>query len=195
MRLFGEHAESKEFTTPARTITETDVVQFSGLTGDYNPIHTDAEFAAGTRYGQRIVHGLFGVSVCIGLMSRTGIFEGSAVALLGVDEWHFRAPIFIGDTVRCRIHILGKRLTSSGETGVVQRPIGAAEPAGRHRPRRPHGRHGLRVCTRGFCCWGRRINRLGCELMARITRTTVCPDPRDLHLGRRGASRSAALAE
>ena len=91
------------------------------LTGDYNPIHTDAEFATGTRYGQRIVHGLFGVSVCIGLMSRIGIFEGSAVALLGVDEWRFRAPIFIGDTVRCRVRILGKRLTSSGETGLVQR--------------------------------------------------------------------------
>jgi acyl dehydratase len=43
------------------------------------------------------------------------------VALLGVDEWRFRAPMFIGDTVRCRVHILGKRLTSSGETGVVQR--------------------------------------------------------------------------
>jgi acyl dehydratase len=119
--FYADLAEGQEFTTPARTITETDVVQFSGLTGDCNPIHTDAEFAAGTRYGQRIVHGLFGVSVCIGLMSRTGIFEGSAVALLGVDEWRFRAPIFIGDTVRCRIHILGKRLTSSGETGVVQR--------------------------------------------------------------------------
>jgi len=119
--FYGDLTAGQEFTTPARTITESDVVQFSGLTGDYNPIHTDAEFAADTRYGQRIVHGLFGVSVCIGLMSRIGIFEGSAVALLGVDEWRFRAPIFIGDTVRCRIQILGKRLTSGGETGVVQR--------------------------------------------------------------------------
>jgi acyl dehydratase len=84
--FYADLAEGQEFTTPARTITESDVVQFSGLTGDYNPIHTDAEFAADTRYRQRIVHGLFGVSVCIGLMSRTGIFE-VVVALLGVDEW------------------------------------------------------------------------------------------------------------
>jgi acyl dehydratase len=119
--FFDDLAVGQEFTTPARTITESDVGQFSGLTGDYNPIHTDAEFASATRYGQRLVHGLFGVSVCIGLMSRIGIFEGSAVALLGVDEWRFRSPIFIGDTVRCRIRILGKRLTSSGETGVIQR--------------------------------------------------------------------------
>ena len=59
--FYADLAEGQEFTTPARTITGSDVVQFSGLTGDYNPIHTDAEFAADTRYGQRLVHGLFGV--------------------------------------------------------------------------------------------------------------------------------------
>jgi acyl dehydratase len=119
--FYADLTAGQEFTTPARTITETDLVQFSGLTGDYNPIHTDAEFAADTRFGARIAHGLFGVSVCIGLMSRIGVFEGSAAALLGVDQWRFRAPVYIGDTVHCRIQIVGKRLTSSGETGVVQR--------------------------------------------------------------------------
>lgn len=118
---FEDFTEDQTFTTPARTITESDVVSFAAWTGDYNPIHTDAEFARTTRFGERIAHGLLGASLCLGLMSRTGVFEGSAVALLGVDGWTFRAPLLIGDTVHCRITILGCRLTSRGDAGVVQR--------------------------------------------------------------------------
>lgn len=118
---FEEFYENQEFITPARTVTETDVVSFAAWTGDYNPVHTDAEFARGTRFGERLAHGLLGVSLCLGLMSRTGVFEGSAVALLGIDDWKFRLPVLIGDTVHARITILGTRLTSSGSTGVVQR--------------------------------------------------------------------------
>lgn len=118
---FEDFAEGQEFTTPARTVTEADVVSFAAWTGDYNPLHTDAEFARGTRFGERLAHGLLGTSLCLGLMARTGIFEGSAVALLGIDGWRFRAPVTIGTTVHCRITILGCRLTSRGDAGVVQR--------------------------------------------------------------------------
>ncbi|HEY0259774.1 MAG TPA: MaoC/PaaZ C-terminal domain-containing protein [Lacisediminihabitans sp.] len=109
------------FVTPGRTITEADVMSFAAWTNDNNQVHTDAEFASRTRYGQRIVHGMLGASLCLGLIARTGVFEGSAVALLGVDDWKFLAPIFIGDTVTCTVEILSARRTASGRYGIVER--------------------------------------------------------------------------
>ncbi|MBF4591924.1 MaoC family dehydratase N-terminal domain-containing protein [Curtobacterium sp. VKM Ac-1395] len=116
-------AAGQTFTTPGRTITEADVVSFASWTNDNNQVHTDVEFAARTRYGQRIVHGMLGASLCVGLIARTGVFEGSAVALLGIDQWRFTAPVFIGDTVTCQVEILSTRLTSSGTTGIVERMV------------------------------------------------------------------------
>lgn len=111
------------FVSPGKTITETDVVMFAAITNDNNPVHTDVEFAASTRYGQRVVHGLLGTSLCLGLIARTGVFEGSAVALLGIDQWVFAAPVFIGDTLTCTVEILSTRLSSKGTTGVVERMV------------------------------------------------------------------------
>lgn len=116
-------AAGQTFVTPGRTITEADVVSFAAWTGDNNQVHTDVEFAARTRYGQRVVHGMLGASLCLGLIARTGVFEGSAVALLGVDEWRFTAPVFIGDTLTCTVEILSVRATSSGRTGIVERRL------------------------------------------------------------------------
>lgn len=118
---FEDFAEGQQILSPARTVTEADIVSFAAWTGDYNPIHTDAEFAAASRFGDRVAHGLLGVSLCLGLIARTGAFEGSAVALLGIDDWRFRAPVRIGDTVRCAVDIVGTRLTSKRDAGVVAR--------------------------------------------------------------------------
>lgn len=111
------------FVTPGKTITEADVVAFAAWTNDNNQVHTDAEFAKKTRYGRRIVHGMLGASLCLGLIARTGVFEGSAVALLGIDQWRFTAPVFIGDTLTCTVEILSTRPTSSGRTGIVERRL------------------------------------------------------------------------
>lgn len=111
------------FVTPGRTITEADVMSFAAWTNDNNQVHTDAEFAKTTRYGQRIVHGMLGASLCLGLIARTGVFEGSAVALLGIDQWRFSAPVFIGDTVTCTVDILSVRPTSKGTYGIVERQL------------------------------------------------------------------------
>lgn len=111
------------FVTPGKTITEAEVVSFAALTNDNNQVHTDVEFAKGTRYGRRIVHGMFGASLCLGLIARTGVFEGSAVALLGIDQWRFTAPVFIGDTVTCTVDILSTRPTSNGRNGIVERQV------------------------------------------------------------------------
>ncbi len=111
------------FVAPGRTISEADVMSFAAWTNDNNQVHTDAEYAKHTRYGQRIVHGMLGASLCLGLIARTGVFEGSAVALLGIDNWKFTAPVFIGDTLTCTVEILSARPTSKGTYGIVERQL------------------------------------------------------------------------
>ncbi|MBV8749890.1 MAG: MaoC family dehydratase N-terminal domain-containing protein [Candidatus Eremiobacteraeota bacterium] len=120
-RFYEDLAVGDEITTPARTITETDVVQFAQLTGDWNPIHTDAEFAKNTVYGQRLAHGLLGLAFAVGLLDRTGAFSGSVIANLGIVDWKYPKPLFIGDTIRVAVTITEKRLTSDGKRGIVGR--------------------------------------------------------------------------
>ena len=83
---FEDFEVGQRFTTPARTVTEADVVNFAGVSGDYNPIHTDAEFAKSTPFGQRIAHGLLVLSMLTGLRQRTGHFEGTVIAWLEILE-------------------------------------------------------------------------------------------------------------
>src|SRR5690349_25092217 len=77
----------------------------AGLTGDYNQIHTDADFASKTQFGQRIAHGLLGLSVATGLIMRTGFLEGTVLAFREINEWKFVKPFFIGDTVSAELTI------------------------------------------------------------------------------------------
>ena len=114
--------EGQRFVSQSRTITETDVVNFAGLSGDYNQIHTDAEFARSSGYGQRVVYGLLGLSVATGLLDRTGVFSGSAIAMLGISSWKFTAPVFIGDTLTLELTILAVHPSrSKPDRGVVER--------------------------------------------------------------------------
>jgi acyl dehydratase len=115
---FSEFSVGQELETPARTMTESDIVQFAGLSGDYNPLHTNAEFAKGTPYGERIAHGLLGLSMASGLAARAGFIEGTAQAFIGVD-WKFKAPILIGDTIRLHVTVKRKRAVPSMGGGMV----------------------------------------------------------------------------
>lgn len=83
--------------SPARTLTETDIISFAGMTGDYDPLHVDREFAAETPYGKPIAHGLLGLSLMAGLSSTCPRVR--TMALVRVDQWMFHRPIFIGDTL------------------------------------------------------------------------------------------------
>lgn len=122
MALYYEDlTEGQTFTSPARTVTETDLVSFAMLSGDWNAIHTDEEFARETFYGKRVVHGLFGLSMMTGLLDRTGLFGGSAIAMLGISDWQFKAPIFVDDTLHFEMEIVSKRLTSGGDRGIIDR--------------------------------------------------------------------------
>ncbi len=94
---FEDIAVGETWESAARTVTEADVVLFAGLTGDYNPLHVDREFARQTPFGKPIAHGLLGMSWVAGLGSYAP--QMKTAAFLCVREWRFLEPIFIGDTV------------------------------------------------------------------------------------------------
>jgi acyl dehydratase len=99
---FEEFQVGQSITSQGRTVTEADVVGFAALSGDWNPIHTDAEFAAHHPFGQRVAHGLLGLAIASGLAVRLGFLEETVLAFREMGEWKFSLPIYIGDTIRVR---------------------------------------------------------------------------------------------
>ncbi len=102
---FEEFTVGQSVKTAGRTIGEGDIFNFAGLTGDFNEIHTNAEFSKGTQFGQRIAHGLLGLSIATGLIMRTGLLEGTVLAFREITEWKFVKPVFIGDTVHAELTV------------------------------------------------------------------------------------------
>ena len=118
---FEDLAEGQTFLTAGRTVTETDLVQFAMLSGDWNPIHVDETTAQDSPFGRRVVHGVCGLAILGGLVYAAGWFSTTVEALLGFDELRFTRPVFVGDTLRCRMSISELRLTSKGRGLVVRR--------------------------------------------------------------------------
>lgn len=102
---FEEFEIGQHFITVSRTVTESDVVAFAGLSGDYNQLHTDEEFAKGTPFGRRIAHGLLGMSIASGLTMRSGVLEGTALAFREINNWKFSNPIYLGDTIHVELEV------------------------------------------------------------------------------------------
>jgi acyl dehydratase len=98
--FFEEYEVGQSITSQGRTVTEADVVAFAALSGDWNPMHTDAEFAANHPFGQRVAHGLLVLSIASGLAIRLGFMEETVLAFRELGEWKFSLPVFFGDTVR-----------------------------------------------------------------------------------------------
>jgi len=101
-----------------RTVTESDNQRFCDMTMNQQPLHLDAEFAAETEFGERIVNGLYTMSLAVGL-SIPDTTDGTIVANLAYDDVEHPAPVYIGDTVRARTTVTDKRETSDGDRGVV----------------------------------------------------------------------------
>jgi acyl dehydratase len=119
-KYFNDWTISEEFSTPTRTITETDVVMFAAMSGDYNELHTSAEATRHNQFGQRIAHGLLVLSISHGLLFRTGFLDQTAIAFLSVDNWKFQAPVFFGDTIRVKFKVSDKKESKSkADRGVV----------------------------------------------------------------------------
>lgn len=88
------------FRSPGRTITDADLVGFAGLTGDFSELHTSDVYAHASQFGRRVAHGMLGLAYAHGLMwARTGELRQTAIAFLGISDWRFVAPIFVGDTL------------------------------------------------------------------------------------------------
>ncbi len=116
---FDDLFEGQTWVSPARTITEADLVNFAGLSGDFNPLHTDEEFSRQTQFGGRIFHGPGVFSVAIGLESRLGIKEGTAIAFVGMT-WNLKGPVLIGDTIRVEQAVQELRPSrSKSDRGIV----------------------------------------------------------------------------
>jgi len=115
---FEELEIGQKMVSPGRTMTEADIVQFCGLSGDYNELHSNAEYAQHTVFGQRVVHGLLGLAVASGLAGRLGFMEGTAQAFMGLD-WKFKRPIFIGDTIAVQAVIKSKKEVRRLGGGIV----------------------------------------------------------------------------
>ena len=122
--LYFEDVEvGLRFETPRRTVTEADLLAFAGVSGDFNPLHTDAVFAAGTIYGQRIAHGALVLSLATGLRQRVGLFDGTLMGLLEIRRWQFKAPVLIGDTIRVANEVTELRETSKPDRGLMVQQV------------------------------------------------------------------------
>jgi acyl dehydratase len=100
---FEEFQPGQKIVTAGRTITETDVVQFAGLSGDFNQIHVDAVYCQSTPIGQRIAHGLLVASIVSGLAVQTGVMEGTVIVFREISEWKFIKPVFLGETIHAEL--------------------------------------------------------------------------------------------
>ena len=116
-RFFDEIDVGEEYESPGRTVTEADIVLFAGISGDYNVVHTDAELMKTSIFGERIAHGLLGLSIQAGLLSRA-MRPYATTAAAGL-RWKFKGPIRIGDTIRVRAKVVEKHDGPKPETGVV----------------------------------------------------------------------------
>ncbi|MEW5827509.1 MAG: MaoC/PaaZ C-terminal domain-containing protein [Chloroflexota bacterium] len=116
---FEEFEVGQKIISVGRTVTENDIVTFAGLSGDYNQIHTDADFSKGTPYGQRIAHGLLGLSIASGLVMRTGVLEGTVLAFREINEWKFSRPTFIGDTLHVEVEVVETKAMSRLGGGTI----------------------------------------------------------------------------
>lgn len=114
---FDDLAIGQEWESQGRTVTEADVVNFAGLSGDFNPIHMDQEFAQATPFGKRIAHGLLIWAIGSGLSLQAPPMR--TLAFLSVREWNFKEPVFIGDTIKTRSKVLEKVDRARGRRGVI----------------------------------------------------------------------------
>ena len=109
----------QEIVTPGRTVTEADIVAFAGLSGDYNQIHTDAEYSRGTLIEQRVAHGLLGLSIASGLVYQTGFMDGTVQLFREISDWKFIKTIFIGDTIHVVVQVLNIKPMARLGNGLV----------------------------------------------------------------------------
>lgn len=122
--LYFEDIEvGTQWVSGRRTVTEADIGAFAGVSGDFNPLHTDEITAAASGYGGRIAHGALVLSIATGLRQQMGLFEGTHRGLLELRSWKFLAPVRAGDTIDTVSTVTELRLTSKGDRGLVTQRV------------------------------------------------------------------------
>lgn len=114
---FDDVQVGQEWESLGRTVTEADIVHFAGLSGDFNPIHVDHEFCKQTVFRKPIAHGLLVLAIGSGLGMQAPPMR--TLAFIGIKEWKFLEPIYIGDTIRSRAKVVEIEPRSRGRRGVV----------------------------------------------------------------------------
>jgi acyl dehydratase len=112
-----------EFESPGRTVTEADIVQFAGLSGDYNPLHVNEEYCKTTMFGGRIAHGPLVYAIAAGLLFQLHLYDDTLIAFLGFEDLRFTKPVKPGDTIHARVKVLEKQETSKTDRGVMKRQL------------------------------------------------------------------------
>lgn len=115
--FFDDVAIGQEWESLGRTVTEADIVNFAGVSGDFNPIHVDHEFSRSTPFRRPVAHGLLIWAISSGLGSFAPPMR--TLAFLSIADWQFRGPVFIGDTIRIRSKVLAKEERARGRRGVI----------------------------------------------------------------------------
>ena len=115
---FDQFKVGSEFDTMSRTVTEADVASFAGLSGDFNPLHTDEEFMKNSPFGGRIAHGMLCASMGTGLANQLGIFEGTTIAVLQITL-KFTGAVKFGDTIRLKLTCKALKESSKGDKGTA----------------------------------------------------------------------------
>jgi 3-hydroxybutyryl-CoA dehydratase len=106
-KAFEDFAVGDVMLTRGRTVDVGDITLFAGLTGDHYPLHTDATFAAGTPFGERIAHGPLTFALAVGLVGLSGLYGDAIVALVEVEGLRATKPVRAGDTLRVRAEVVG----------------------------------------------------------------------------------------
>lgn len=120
--LFWEDWEvGKSFTSAARTVTETDIVMFAGISGDYNPLHINEEYCKKTQFGTRIAHGPLVYAIAAGLLFQLHLYDDTLIAFLGFENLRFTKPVKIGDTIYAKVTVTEVSETSKPDRGIMKR--------------------------------------------------------------------------
>ena len=122
-QAFEDLQVGQRWHSTGRTLTEGDLTMACMTSGDWHPIHADAEFAKSSVAGQRIFHGTYGLHVAMALATKYPDLGDDVIGALGFSDWRYSAPLFVGDTVHVEVEIAAKRLTSRAGRGLVERRI------------------------------------------------------------------------
>jgi acyl dehydratase len=128
---FQDLAEGACFRSTGRTLSDSDLTLACMITGDWHPLHADAEYAKTSGLGRRALHGPYGILLAMGMSTRLPEFADKVIGATGIRDWRYRLPLFPGETVHVEATITTRRVTSDGRRAIVERTLKLIDQEGR----------------------------------------------------------------